>query len=267
MHFDRTDNLDGRIVALAGAFNFRDIGGYETTDGQVVASRKIYRSAALNRLTPEDQEEIRRLGIRTICDLRTTSERQRKPSLLPADMGIELWARDYEMSTANLLTKITESGITGDLCRSYIIDSYRQMAYEQADAYRELFLRVANGNLPLLFHCAAGKDRTGIGAALLLETLNVPRATVIEDYVLTEVFLEQNVESALSSLGWNVMQGMSRQVWEPLMRADAIYLETMFEEVEAQHGSVPGFLRDVLKLDDDIPHRIRERMLEARATA
>jgi protein-tyrosine phosphatase len=267
MNFDRTDNLDGRIVALTGAFNFRDIGGYETVEGQVVASRKIYRSGSLARLTPEDQEEIRRLGIRTVCDLRTTSERQRKPSLLPADTGIELWSRDYEMSTANLLTKIAEPGITGDACRSYIIDSYRHMAYEQADAYRELFLRIANGSLPLLFHCAAGKDRTGIGAALLLETLNVPRATVIEDYLLTELFLEQNVQSALSSLGLYVIRGMSRQVWEPLMRAEAIYLETMFEEVEARHGSVAGFLRDVLKLDDEIPRRIRERLLEPRLAA
>jgi len=267
MKFDPTENLDGRIVALTGAFNFRDIGGYETADGQIVASRKIYRSASLARLTPEDQDEIRRLGIRTICDLRSTSERRRKPSLLPADAGIELWSRDYEMSMADLVAKMAQPGMTGDACRSFIIDSYRRLAYEQADAYRELFLRVANGGLPLLFHCAAGKDRTGIGAALLLDTLGVPRATVIEDYVLTELFLEQNVENALLSLGSGVVHGLSRQVWEPLMRAEAIYVETMFEELEAQHGSVAGFLRDVMKLDDEIPRLIRERLLEPGAAA
>jgi protein-tyrosine phosphatase len=263
MSFDPTGNPVNRIVALNGAINFRDIGGYQTGDGKLVTTKKIYRSGGLARLTLEDQDEITRLGIRVICDLRATSERRLKPSLLPTNAAIELWSRDYEMSIADLTTIMASPGMTAEACRAFMIDTYRMLAYEQADAYRELFLRIANGKLPLLFHCAAGKDRTGIGAALLLDALGVPRTAVIEDYLLTESFFDQNLENVLAFLGPYLVKSLPRHIWEPLIRAEAIYIETMFSELETRHGSVARFLREVLKLDDVILQRVRDRLLES----
>jgi protein-tyrosine phosphatase len=141
-----------------------------------------------------------------------------------------------------------------------MITTYRNLPYEQAESYRVLFLHLAEGDLPVLFHCSAGKDRTGIAAALLLEVLRVPRATITEDYILTDLFFEQGLEIALHALGSAALHGVSQEIWAPLMRADQIYIETVFETIEERHGSVSGYLREVLGLDDEIETQLRARL-------
>src|SRR6516165_11019553 len=175
-------------------------------------------------------------------------------------MVIEMLGRDYAESAGNLLTKMAAPSGTAEKSRQLMIDTYRVLAYEQAASYRELFLRVADGALPLLFHCSVGKDRTGIAAALLLELLGVPRATIIEDYLLTDLFFEEGLDIVLNALGTTALHGVSPEIWAPLLRADGIYLETMFETLEARHGSVFGYLHEVLGLDDAIQERLRTRL-------
>jgi protein-tyrosine phosphatase len=251
---------DERIIKLQGAHNFRDLGGYTTQDGRIVAKRKIFRSSALAKLSEHDYEMIRGLGIRAIYDLRANEERIRRPSALPENMPIDIWSRDYEGSAGNLLTKMAAPDGTTEQTRQIMIETYRILPYEQAESYRALFLHLAEGELPVLFHCSAGKDRTGIAAALLLEILLVPRATIIEDYLLTDLFFEQGLEIALHALGTKALHGIPQEIWAPLMRADQIYIETLFETLEARHGSVSGYFRDVLGLDDAIEAQLRARL-------
>jgi protein-tyrosine phosphatase len=249
-----------RFVELAGGHNFRDIGGYETASGKRVATGLVYRSGTLARLTDEDQEVIAKLGIRVVCDFRANGERQRRPSRLP-EGDIEIWSRDHEASVGDLLAAMAAPGGSPERSHGLMLDIYRHLAYEQAETFRELFLRLADGPLPLLFHCSAGKDRTGSATALLLHVLGVPHPVIVEDYLLTELFFGRMLEIALHDLGSSALHGTAQDIWEPLMRADAAYLETLFATLEARHGGVEGYLRDELRLEDAVLDRIRARLL------
>jgi protein-tyrosine phosphatase len=131
------------------------------------------------------------------------------------------------------------------------------LPYEQAESYRELFKRIAVGDLPLVFHCSAGKDRTGIAAALLLSILNVPRETTIDDYLLTERFFERGCRLVMTDPSSARYAHLERSVWEPMMRAERAYIESMFDKVEIKHGGVDGYMSEVLGVDEKMRAAIR----------
>jgi len=250
-----------RVVPLTGGHNFRDIGGYATTDGRMTAWRRIYRSGTMAELNETDHAILNDLGLRVICDFRTTEERTRRPSRLPAAESFEIWARDYDHSGANLIDVMRRPGATVASSREQLIKLYHTLAYEQAPALRELFLRIAQGPLPLVFHCAAGKDRTGVAAALLLDLLSVPRDTILEDYTLTDRFFERGCRLVREDPIGNRLADVDPQIWQPMMRADPAYLASMFDTLEKRHGSARDFLREEIGVDKDMGETIRERLL------
>jgi protein-tyrosine phosphatase len=246
-----------RFVELSGGHNFRDIGGYATADGRQVAHGKVYRSGNLARLTDDDHALLAPLGLKLIIDLRSTHERAKLPSRLPTGVPLEIWARDHQGSTADLVSALTAPGATPADSRAQMLAIYRELPYEQAESYRALYLRIAAGDLPLLFHCAVGKDRTGIAAAFLLDLLDVPRERVIEDYLLTERFYAQNMGFVARDFSSTAMRGVDPAVLDPMMRAERAYLETAFETMQAEHGGVVGYCQDVLGLDAGVIEAMR----------
>ncbi|MCB5945564.1 tyrosine-protein phosphatase [Acidocella sp. KAb 2-4] len=250
---------EARFVRLAGAHNVRDIGGYATRDGRKVATGLVYRAGSLARLTDEDLRVVTELGIRVVCDFRTNGERAHRPSRLPAE--VELWARDHDIAPGNLLQAMSGAEASAEKSREMMLDLYREMAFQHAESFAELFRRIADGLLPLLFHCTAGKDRTGTATALLLDWIGVTRAEIAEDYALTDLFLEQGLMAVMRDYGTDLLPPDEIEKWKPLMRADTAYIETMFAAVEAAHGSVGGYLREALKLDEQTLARVRERLL------
>lgn len=250
-----------RVVPMEGGHNFRDIGGYPARDGRRVATGLVFRSGTMSELKDSDHALLDAIGLQVVCDLRANDERKRRPSRFPEAATFEIWSRDYQMSAGDLVAVMQRPGATAQLLRDHVIEAYRTLAYEQAPSYRELFLRLAHGPLPLVFHCAAGKDRTGIAAALLLDLLGVPRERVIDDYALTDQFFSRGCELVAQDPIGDRFAGVDPKVWEPMMRADPAYLEIMFDTIETRHGSGEGFLRDELGLDDMVLSRIRERLL------
>jgi protein-tyrosine phosphatase len=252
---------DGRFPGLQGAHNFRDVGGYPTTDGRQVATGRVFRSGTLAALTDADHAILSSLGIRVICDFRSNRERANKPSRFAENVAFDIWVRDHEMSAGDLVGKLSEPGVDPERSRQVMIDAYRTLPYEQADSYRELFRRIAADDMPLVFHCSAGKDRTGIAAALLLDILGVARETVIEDYVLTDLFFEQLVSVIGNDPSWARLANVDPSVWAPMMRADNAYIEMMFQTIEQTHGSSEGFLREAMGLDSDVITAVRDNLL------
>lgn len=252
---------EARIVRLEGAHNFRDIGGYRVADGRTVATGLVYRAGSLAHLTEEDTQIITRLDIRVVCDFRTNGERLHRPSRLPVEPKIELWSHDHDISPGNLLQAMSGPGASPANSREIMLDLYRKLAFQHAEAFAAVFRLIAHGPLPLVFHCTAGKDRTGTAAALLLDWLGVPRPDIIADYALTDLFLEQGLQLVMKDFGASLLPPDEMAKWTPLMRADTAYIETMFATVEAAHGSVAAYLREALKLDEQTLTRISERLL------
>jgi protein-tyrosine phosphatase len=247
-----------RLVAFEGGHNFRDLGGYRTRDGRQLRWRRVFRSGLMSEFTAGDLEEIRKLDIRSICDLRSNPERASRPTRWPDLDAINRWWRDHEGSTGDVVRALSLPNASAESMRELMLEAYRTLPYEQADSYRELFRTIADGELPLVFHCSAGKDRTGIAAALLLSALDVPRETVIEDYLLTERFFEATSRLA-ETHGFNQVDAA---IWEPLMRAERAYLDAMFGALEQRHGSVDGYLREILGVDAVFKQRIAQHLLD-----
>jgi protein-tyrosine phosphatase len=250
-----------RILPMTGGHNFRDIGGYPASGGRSTAWELVYRSGTMAELSVADQALLERLGLRVICDFRSSRERDRQPSRLPESADFEIWAHDYDTSAADLVATLTSPDATAASAHALMIELYRHIAYEQAIGYRALFERLASGELPILFHCAAGKDRTGVAAALLLDMLGVPRELVIEDYVLTDHCFERGCELVRTDPWVQKLGEVDQAIWAPVMRADPAYLATLFETIEGRHGSAEGFIRDELGLDDAAIAAIRNRLL------
>jgi protein-tyrosine phosphatase len=247
--------------ALTGAHNFRDIGGHATLGGQRVARGKLFRSGTLAALTDADHAVLDRLGIRVVCDLRSTRERASRPSRFAETASFTQWSRDHETSAGDLVRALAAPGADAQMSRRLMIEAYRTLPYEQAESYGEMFRRIAANDLPLVFHCSAGKDRTGIAAALLLDVLGVPRATVVADYVATDRFIDELVTIIQEDPSWGRLGAVPTSVWEPMVRADPVYIETMFATVEQAHGSAAGFLRDEAGLDDSAIEAVRRNLL------
>jgi protein-tyrosine phosphatase len=251
---------DIQLPGLTGAHNFRDLGGYACAGGRV-ARGKIFRSGTLAALTDDDHAVMEALGIKVICDFRSTRERLDKPSRFAATATFEVLARDHETSAADLIRAMAAPGATPEISRGKMIDAYRTLPYEQADSYAGFFKRIVAGDMPILFHCSAGKDRTGIAAALLLDVLGVERETVIEDYVVTDRFIDGLVTIIKNDPGSRRLGAIPDHIWAPLVTADRAYIETMFETVEARHGSAEGFMREVLEMDESDIAGLRRQLV------
>jgi protein-tyrosine phosphatase len=216
----------------------------------------------MSRLTEVDYETLARLSIRTVCDLRTTYERQAEPNTWCSTVKVSYWTRDYDGSLGELSSLLSSGPLTAEATKSAMLSVYKRLPFEQAPAYRELFIRLAAGETPLVFNCAAGKDRTGIAAALILLALQVPRSIVFDDYLLTNEVLNPRHVREHRAHERSSSGGTPEGVIKALMSADADYLDTALQAIEDGHGSVGRYLRDELGVSDENLERVRLHLLE-----
>lgn len=256
-----TSDSHPRFIPLPSGHNFRDLGGYRAADGRSVRWRQLFRSGFMSKITAEDAATLHALGIDTICDFRANAEREERPTLWHGGSETELWARDYEFSAGAIAELLDRPDILASQTRDSMIEIYRELPYEQADSLRELFARIAAGRLPLLFNCSAGKDRTGVASALLLDLLGVPRATIEQDYMLTNEAMDGLIAFMADSPKYQHLLGDSLHRIEPLLRAEPDYLATSFAVIEDQHGSVEAYLSEVIGVGAGERATIRDRLL------
>jgi protein-tyrosine phosphatase len=236
---------------LVGAPNFRDMGGYSTHDSRTVRFGHLYRSEGLASLTPEDWEVVRGLGIQLICDLRSASERTHIPTLWPEGSAVQMLhldvSADVRAGNAAMAKALLENP-TAEGAREAMLISYRHFPQAFAGHLPTLFGRLlASDGLPLVFHCAAGKDRTGFLAALLLAALGVSQQTILDDYLLSARYWggargETSIRQVLT-----VMFGAAPDdaVIKPLVAVEKAYLVAAFDAIVEQYGSVEGYLETV----------------------
>lgn len=225
-----------RHLNLAGASNFRDLGGYPTRDGRVVRWRQIFRSNHLGHLTDDDVAVMRDLGVRSAFDFRGTEERAAALCGLP---DITVHSLPVEPTVVAALRAIAASGtpLSTDHAVEVMHDSYRSYVQQNTRHFRTLFSHLLEDRAPLVIHCTAGKDRTGFACALILHTLGVDDAIISQDYLLTNRFYRRDPASATD---------LPDDVKQVLGSVRESFLAAAFEAIDADYGDLETYLRDGL---------------------
>jgi protein-tyrosine phosphatase len=270
------DEPASRRIPLQGQDNFRTLGGYKTADGRAVKQGVIFRSGNLDQLTDADVARLKKLGVKTVIDLRTDYEVKKAPDRLPdgvkyvrapvlKDEEVKRFFDGLEKGDASVFKPGSKMGPYD------LLDPERKKQY--AAAFAKVFELAADPTAhPVVFHCAGGRDRTGVAAALILECLGVPRKTVIEDYQLTDKYVDP--EKSLAKLRKMVadkqgvtedqvdMAGLKRLLEGS--RKDKDRLRRTLKDLDDKYGSVEKYLAEELKIGAKERDRLRDALLEPR---
>ncbi|RMF96716.1 MAG: tyrosine-protein phosphatase [Candidatus Schekmanbacteria bacterium] len=258
-----------RIIMLDGARNFRDIGGYETKDGQTVKWREIFRSDALSNLSTYDFKKINEFGIKLVIDFRTESEAKNSPTIWQGDSPPRIINLPIGSASEEWAQKLTEQLKTGNFTaeeiRNTFIMAYKSIPIDSADVYKKMFELLINpDNRPAIIHCRSGKDRTGIASALIFSALGVPRDTIIEDFMLTNK--ASSVDEILPFIAEQFSKQAGRKVSpediRPLIGVEEGYIQAMFEGIEENYGTMDNYLEKALGLTPEKRKRLKEELLE-----
>lgn len=235
----------GKPFALEGVQNFRDLGGYATEDGSTVRWGLLFRSASLYAMTPNDLARVQKLRLGTVIDFRSAEERRLEPSPWPADTATEKLSEDYSFSLLMAGNAHDLQSSDSSQLAATMVAMYPKMLTMMSDQYRRMFDRLLTGRSPLLFHCSAGRDRTGVAATLLLTALGVPRETIIQDYLLTDRYYDIR-RAGPTTAAWGRISDEHMRMMRDSARPS---IEAIFQVMDSHPGGAMGYLRDEMGLD------------------
>jgi protein-tyrosine phosphatase len=239
-------------MPISNPSNFRDLAAHATAP-RGIRRQTLFRSDHLDALNEEDARQIQALGIRRVLDFRGVDERTSAACMLP-DVTVHSLA--IEPTIVQVLTDIMAAGreLTPSEVVAHMQDTYRGFVRKNTHRFAEFFSHLLESNQPTVFHCTAGKDRTGFAAALVLHALGASPEEVMLDYLLTN---ERLKPGSLPS-GW-----LSAPVAAVLHRVQPEFLQASYEAVEQDYGGLEGYFREGLGLGDAERERLRELYLES----
>ncbi len=223
-----------RSLNLAGATNFRDLGGYRTTDGRTTRWRRLFRSDHLGALTEQDRATLAELGVTRSFDFRGVDERANTPYEVP---GLQQHSLAIEPSVVQNLQLMSDAGRALDAGAAVEVmqDTYRAFVTDYSERFARLLAHLLEDDSPSVFHCTAGKDRTGFAAMLILSALHVPHETIVDDFLLTNQYFKRQPGV--------VRHDLPEPVTQVLWGVQRPFLDAALQAVEQSHGGVDGYLR------------------------
>jgi protein tyrosine/serine phosphatase len=240
-----------RIVPTTGVHNFRDYGGYPLAGGGRLARGLLYRSGEHARATDRDLDIIGALGLDAVIDLRGSSERQKAPCRRPPGFTARVICADGETTPMEAPhVDAAADAFDATAARRNMLDRYAGVAFRPllAPVYREFFHTLARTTGPTLVNCSAGKDRTGVLVALLHAALGVHPDDMMADYLLTNTV--GDVEARVAALRDDLQHRFGRALPEEAVRVVTMvepgFLQAALDSLAARHGSVQGYLEQVL---------------------
>ena len=242
-----------RHLPLSGASNFRDLGGYVGQDGRPLHWGRLFRSDHLAGLGPDDQARLAARGLTHSFDFRGLDERAATPYHLP---GLQQRHLAIEPNVVQRMEELAAAGrtMTAEVVAGLMQELYRSLVNDHAERFAELFDHLLQADTPLVFHCTAGKDRTGVAAALVLLALGVPRSVVMQDYLLSNELYQRppglprsdTPPEALAVL-WRVQEG---------------FLQAALEAVDTDQGGLDAYLHQRLRVGPAERQRLVQRYLQ-----
>ena len=260
-----------RRLPLEGSPNFRDLGGYVGQGGRSVRWGQLYRSGELGRLTDDDLAYLQGLDLKVICDFRTEFEAEQSPGRRPHGptfLRLPISGGDVPMAA---LYQAVEKGDFSELDGKHLVRANRLFVREFTPIYAEMLEWVAgNDGRPALIHCTAGKDRTGLGSAILLWVLGVPMEMVFADYLLTNEYNAQRNEMMLGMLRQAIAgkNGVAAETVDlspmvALMTAKRDYLMSAVDTIIEDYGTIDHYIHDGLGMSTGARKRLQDALLVA----
>jgi protein-tyrosine phosphatase len=231
---------DLRKLDLEGAYNFRHAGGYPTQQGTFVKWGTLYRSGEICGLTQKDIEQLKFLNIKTIIDFRNDREKLSCPDAIISTVQkrVELPINADSFFAMKNITVLTDG--------KEVMKEINRLLVHCIDVYSAFFNIISDEkNLPILFHCSAGKDRTGFAAALFLSALGVDRETIITDYCLSTLHLLGREDYKTDD-----------PIKAAILTVTSDYLQAAFDEIDTEFGGMETYLKETLHVDTDLLKKI-----------
>jgi len=257
--------MTGRIHRFDALDNFRDYGDYATAAGRRIAPGRLFRSGHQARVSEADLDRLAALGLATVVDLRRPSERRDQPSKRPPGFaGAVIESAHDDGGEAPHMTFLRTADLTPDSGRRFMTSTCRRLAFAPShlDLFARYFRALGETDGPVLIHCAAGKDRTGLLAALTHHLLGVHHDDMVADYLLTNtaVDLERRAPGIARQLEAMTGRAASHDAVVAFLGVEPVYLDTALAEIAALHGSTDAYLAQALGVDAALRDRIGARL-------
>jgi protein-tyrosine phosphatase len=257
--------MSERILAFEGVDNFRDYGDYATAAGRRIQRGRLLRSAHHNRATDADLQRMTDLNVSVVVDLRRASERAHQPSRRPVGFtGLVIESDDQPAGDAPHVKFLRETDLTEQAVREFMMGTYRTIPFDarHQDLFRRYFRALAETDGAVVIHCAAGKDRTGVLAALTHHLAGVSDEEVMEDYLLTNqaVRLVERAPAIAVHLEKSYGRKPSEAAVVAFLGVEADFLRTAFAEIKKQYGSLDAYLETVLGVDAALREKLEARL-------
>ena len=265
-----TKKLTNQLIGITSGRNFRELGGYETMSGKKIKMHKLLRTGNLADLSPFDKQFLTDYGVKYDIDFRSKEEVDNQPDRVPD--GVEyiydpVFSEDLTNSSKSLNDLNKQAHDDADFGFNHMHYAYEDMIESESaqNAYRKFFEVLLKNDVDgesAIFHCTAGKDRTGFGALLALSALGVPYSTIKKDYLLTNITTKDFVDSMIEHARQN---GRNENVLQSIRDIQSVRPEYLVHAVKVlndEYGSINDYLRDVMKLSSGDIMQLRDIYLE-----
>ena len=265
-----TKKLTNQLIGITSGRNFRELGGYETMSGKKIKMHKLLRTGNLADLSPFDKQFLTYYGVKYDVDFRSKEEVDNQPDRVPD--GVEyiydpVFSEDLTNSSKSLNDLNKQAHDDADFGFNHMHYAYEDMIESESaqNAYRKFFEVLLKNDVDgesVIFHCTAGKDRTGFGALLALSALGVPYSTIKKDYLLTNITTKDFVDSMIEHARQN---GRNENVLQSIRDIQSVRPEYLVHAVKVlndEYGSINDYLRDVMKLSSVDIMQLRDIYLE-----
>lgn len=256
-----------RVLPFRQVANFRDLGGYPAADGKQVKWGILYRSGHFANATPSDLKRLQTLNIDTVIDFRSVQEKEQEPDRLPNHGRMKTLALPMLDVVNEAMAKEIHAAVKNNNFQDFdaaekMLHMYEWMAREHVAEYQQFMQTIlAAEGKPVLWHCTAGKDRTGFGAAILLRLLGVEDKLIIEDYLLSKQHVEKRWRLIIMLLLTRGREPI--RIMKKLMSVDETWIQAAFHAVNQQWGNFENYMKNGLKLTQADIAQLRENLLAA----